>query len=378
MFFALKRPFLLLTNLLVNRDRPDLEELRRIEDPERFVWAILPHAARTFSACIALLPSRAALASAVAYLYCRILDTYEDLSPDLKTTDRSLAAFAERIETSPMPPAPPIDSSKAVDERDRAHLLLVECCEKVDRVFFTLPEGIRELVRDLVRDMAEGMRWSARTFEEQRGVLTDEAQVMRYCRAVIGNPVVFVVRLMRYFRDGETVLEPELREHCMHSGEMVQLANITRDIEKDLLRGVAYVPKLAGDLGRAAKEERDAALTDRVRIARTTLLRMALSRAPSYGELMRAMDGKTISLSRASAILMLLFTDRHYRKTAKRVGLPSWSGPSSSLGLLLTTLPAVFSRRRAEAIFGGIEREFLRAATQAVPTPSTHRSPPPL
>ncbi len=361
--FSLRRPILLLKDLVVDRDEPGLDALREIDDPERFVWEILPHAARTFSACIALLPTSPARASAVAYLYCRVLDTYEDLSPDRETTDRTLAAFAARLESDPPAPAPALVTGKAVDKRDRAHLLLVEKCDLVDRMYLTLPDEVRALVRDLVTDMAKGMRWSATAFEKQGGVLEDEAQVMRYCRAVIGNPVVFVVRLMRYFRSRRTDLEPELREHSMRSGEMVQLANITRDIEKDLVRGIAYVPELRPDLGR--RDLTDPALRKRIRIARQTLLRMALVRAPSYGELTRAMDGNRVSMARASAVLMLLFTDRHYRSTARRVGLPSWPGRASSLSLILQTLPTIFSRHRAGAIQSRVERDFARAAFRA-------------
>ena len=54
--FVLRRPVLLLRDLLMDRRRPDLERLAMIQEPERFVWEILPHAARTFSACIILLP----------------------------------------------------------------------------------------------------------------------------------------------------------------------------------------------------------------------------------------------------------------------------------------------------------------------------------
>src|SRR5205085_9983173 len=131
-----QRPLLLARNILANRERPDLEALSRIEDPERFVWAILPHAARTFSACIALLPARAALPAAVAYLYCRMLDTYEDLVPDRARREAQLAAFGARFarggQTGALPGAPPIEAAKDQDERDRAHLLLVERSGLVD------------------------------------------------------------------------------------------------------------------------------------------------------------------------------------------------------------------------------------------------------
>src|ERR1044071_7813347 len=95
--FWIRRPALIARDLLASRERPDLAALARIEDPEGFVWSILPHAARTFSACIALMPRRTALPSAVAYLYCRMLDTYEDVVPDHEAREQSLRAFSARL-----------------------------------------------------------------------------------------------------------------------------------------------------------------------------------------------------------------------------------------------------------------------------------------
>src|SRR5258708_7637919 len=110
--FSFRRPVLLARNVFANRERPDLAALSRIEDPERFVWAILPHAARTFSACIAMLPSRAALPAAVAYLDCRMLDTYEALVPDRVRREAQLVAFGARFGRvgagARLPPAPRI------------------------------------------------------------------------------------------------------------------------------------------------------------------------------------------------------------------------------------------------------------------------------
>src|SRR3954465_11049947 len=108
----LQRPLLIARNILANRERPALEALSRIEDPERFVWEILPHAARTFSAAIAMLPARAALPAAVAYLYCRMLDTYEDLVPNRHERESQLAAFGGRFRPDgSVAPAPEICAS---------------------------------------------------------------------------------------------------------------------------------------------------------------------------------------------------------------------------------------------------------------------------
>ena len=65
----------------------------------------------------------------------------------------------------------------------------------------------------------------------------------------------------------------------MTVGEMIQLANVTRDIEKDLLRGIAYDPRLRADLGCAV--DGDPSLAERIRSVRGDLLVMALSRASS-------------------------------------------------------------------------------------------------
>ncbi len=79
--FWLRRPAMIARGLRLDRDRPDLDQLNKINDPEEFVWAVLPYAARSFAPTILLLPEKAARTFAVAYLYARMLDTYEDLSP---------------------------------------------------------------------------------------------------------------------------------------------------------------------------------------------------------------------------------------------------------------------------------------------------------
>lgn len=368
--FAIRRPFLILRDLVTSRERPDLDRLARVSDPERFVWAILPHAARTFSACIAMMPARAALPSAVAYLYCRMLDTYEDLVPDAATRDASLRAFAARLtasdgrpEAKRLQPAPAITAAADRDERDRAHLLLVRRAELVDAVFSTFDDQTRAVIRDLVRDMAEGMCWSSSTFAAQGGVLRDDRQLSSYCRHVLGNPAVFGIRMLKLEHGRSPELTDAEREDAMLVGEMVQIANITRDIEKDLKRGIAYMPALKDDLGRDALAEGDAMLTERCRAARQHLLRFALSRAPAYRRVMQSLPLPRWSVGRGSAVLMLLFTERYFRGCARRVGMRDWPGPDSVVTLLTRTFSATFSHRRAFMEMERAEKEFLAVAS---------------
>jgi phytoene/squalene synthetase len=363
--FWLRRPFLILRGLLTRRDRPNLERLARIEDPETFAWAILPHAARTFSACIAMLPARSAMPAAVAYLYCRMLDTYEDLVPGGEARDASLSAFAERLTAATsgaLQPAPPIEHALIHDDRDRAHLLLVQRAHLIDALFLRLDESTRAVVHDLVHDMAEGMRWSSRTFDAQRGVLCGESQLAQYCRHVLGNPVVFGVRLVRLAHGAPPQLSPDEREEAMRVGELVQLANVTRDVEKDLRRGIAYDDALRDYLGRDASNG-DRELAERCRQVRERLLRMALSRAPAYGRIIESMQLRGWSVARASGVLMLLFTERYFRSCAARVGMPSWTGPRSTLAILWRTFRTSFSERATVREIGRVERAFLHAAS---------------
>jgi phytoene/squalene synthetase len=345
--FALRRPWLLVRGARTDRDRPDLDRLAAIDDPMCFVWAILPHAARTFATSILMLPAARARTAAVAYLYCRMLDTYEDLADDADR-EASLEAFAARMTT--LEPPPPVPTTTPQDDRDRVHLLLVERCELVDRVFATLPGADRQRVARLVQAMADGMIWSSRRFAEQGGVLIDAEQLSRYCHYVIGEPVLFTLLLMV-----ETDLTAEQRRDALAAGELIQLANITRDVERDLARGIGYHPSLLPHLGST-----DAA--GPVREARRNLMAQALPHASAYTRLAEQLATGRFSLARASAVLMLLHTDRHYRWCARRIGHHEWPGPDRTATILLAAMLAAFSRRWTRRVMRRVEQSFLSAA----------------
>ncbi len=370
LLYAVRRPWLLTRELLQTRSEPDVDGLQAITDPETFVWRILPHAARTFAACITLLPAESARTAAVAYLYCRILDTYEDLIPEPDEREQALEQFRRRFrpEQSAAPSAAPgIDVSRARDPRDRTHVMLVNRCQLVDEVFATLTLYARRNIVDLVDAMASGMIWSSQTFAGQAGVLVNQEQLSRYCRNVIGLPFLFAARLLYQQRTGHATVSDQLGEDCLQAGEMVQLANVTRDIEKDLSRGIAYHPALLADLGRSDFD--DPSLRERIRCVRLELLVHALRMAPAYERMMRAMPFRAISLTRASGVLMLLFTDRYYRSCARRVRQTAWPGLESTFALMLLTAGHVMSSRWSARTLRGITRHFLQfAARHAVPT----------
>ncbi len=346
-------PVQLLRGLTVDRRRPDLPALARERDPDRFVWQVLPHAARSFAASIVVLPEEQARAAAVAYLYCRMLDTYEDLVPEPSTCVSELRRFAARFDSNPPTPASPLSESLARDERDRVYLLMLDRCHLVDAVFSTLDESARLQIADLVRSMAEGMAWSTEAFSNQGGVLVDQQQLSLYCRNVIGYPALFTLNQL-----AEREIPGEAREDALLVSEMIQLANVTRDIERDLERGISYHPALKPYLGCGAHEAGTRAV---IREVREEYLAMALGRAPAYRRLFEGLNLGGTAPVRIAAVLMLLFTDLHYRGCAIRTGHLAWPGPSGRMQVLAHSVPAMMSPSWAAHTIRRVERDFLGA-----------------
>lgn len=328
--------------LRTDRRRPDLAALDAEKDPERFVWAVLPHAARTFAACIAILPEPLDRATAVAYLMCRILDTHEDLAPSTAEGVAALEAFARRqrarLEGAPEVPATPLGGAAGDDPREGVYRLLLERVDRVEAVLDGLPTPLPRLVVELVEEMAAGMIWALRTFEAQDGVLADRAQLDRYADAVLGAPVRFCARAHRAVHGRSPHLPPETSAVLREVGIFLQLANVLRDVEEDLERDIAYVPGLAQAAGLP-----DAARARAIHDARVRLLEHALDRAGAYARLLDVHPFGARSLSRASVVLMLGLTLRHDEAIARRLGRAVDAPRRPLTRLLGASLPAALS-----------------------------------
>jgi len=353
----------LLENLRADRRRPPLAQLDAIGDGERFAWSILPYAARTFSFCIALLPRRTARPLAVAYLYCRMLDTCEDLPRDAAAKEAALRAFVDRFEAGDAGadapgPAPVLSADLARDERDRVYLLLLARADRVDRFFLLLPAPQRAIILRLVRRMGEGMLWAVRTFAAQGGALDGQQQLARYCFEVLGNPMLFAEEMQRL----EMRLDPEVgaerRALAAEVGEAIQLANVARDLEKDCDAGVFYLRALM----EAPAAERPAAIA----AARLALLRRAVVVGRSFRLYMAGIPSPRVSLARGAGLLMALFTLAFWQGTARRLALPIFPDELrvTRMRALRMVARSVSSRRGNDVVLAQIERSFGEAAAR--------------
>ena len=140
----------------------------------------------------------------------------------------------------------------------------------------------------------------------------------------------------------------------MEVAELIQLANITRDIENDLTRGVAYHPVLEPHLGSTGRGD----ATADVATARHDLLLLGSRRAPSYRRLIDGVGLPRFSSARSAAVLMMLSTGRHYRDYSQSSDR-RWSTPHSFVMMILFSLPAAFSPRWADRILIRVERDLL-------------------
>jgi phytoene/squalene synthetase len=337
----------LVENLRADRRSPPLARLAAIDDPERFVWSVLPYAARSFSFCIAVLPRRTARALAAAYLYCRMLDTCEDLAPDASSKQRALREFLARFGETSIAPPPKLTAPRVHDDRDRVYLLLLDHAPLVDRFFLTLPSDQRTVILRLVRRMGEGMVWAVTTFDAQQGALADDEQLSRYCFEVLGNPMLFAEELQRLECGLPADVPPERVALAAQVGESIQLANVARDLEKDCAHGVFYRPRLK-EAARAGAPERLAAEVAR---ARRELLERALDCGRAFRPFMAGVPTPRVSLARGGALLMALFTP--IATKGERIH------PLASIALVLR---AVFSRAGFDAVLARLDRGFEEGA----------------
>ena len=349
-------------NLLANRRQPPLRKLREMKDPEKFLWHILPHAARTFSLVIVFLPPRLRRTLAVAYLYCRMLDTYEDLLPTVAEKQRALQCFIERFSNpEKLKPAPALDACLTTDLRESTHLLLVNRAGLIDRNYRSLNRPQQEAICRLVRRMGEGMIWSSQIFAKQNGILQTPGQLSRYCWHVLGTPILFADEVQRL----DQGLAPEVGDarlrSCAVVGEVIQLANITRDLEKDFERGIYYHPRLAGLKGSGREQC--------IREVRAQLVLRAIRRFREFPKFFEAIPAPRISRARGAAMLLIITTYAYYWRAAQKVGLPAFDDRQriTRLNGAFTWLKCILSRRASMRFLRWLERTVLIAFERCQP-----------
>ena len=237
-------------------------------DPEKamaYAREILPQVSRTFDLAIRFLPGQLGKPVGLAYLLCRIADTFED-SAILEPTKRQVmlhkyaellcrpghyndkllgelkSAFADNYQSANIGKA-------AATSSFPDHLPSLNLVENLDLVLAaseTMPPEFRKHIFPRVQEMAVGMaKYTTLPSGEQSQVnfLEDEADWDNYCYYAAGTVGHMLTDIFSDYAGFSDSLRAKLHPLGRSFGLGLQKVNVLKDSVIDTSRGVCFLPR---------------------------------------------------------------------------------------------------------------------------------------
>ncbi|MBW2525603.1 MAG: hydroxymethylglutaryl-CoA reductase, degradative [Deltaproteobacteria bacterium] len=264
-------------------DRPVERRVPASEADHEFGRRLLPAVSRTFALSIEALPQALRESVRVAYLLCRVADSFEDAA-GIALAERELlmSAFETTMRHDDTDPRL-VEQLAASTLRGvpAEELELARNAGAVLRCFRSLDAEVREMVRGPVLTMVGGMRQYAERSHATGGLrLRDMADFERYCYFVAGTVGELLTDLFAHatgLPSGR--LRRELDARSVSFGLGLQMVNILKDVAEDAERGVCYVPE---SVAREHGIELDQLLADERREEALAVVRKLAARARSH------------------------------------------------------------------------------------------------
>ena len=229
-----------------DRHNFDIKSIKNIHNNEDFIYAILPYVARSFSLSIVVAPDKISIPAALGYCYCRILDTFEDMLFIPKIRKEAISLIQKILKNM-------INNKKVnikkilkyekylvkTKKKDEMYCLLVHEIERINKVFLEQEPIVQKMIYHLVKKMAKGMNNYTGQFKENNGNITKK-HIKEYCKSVLGYPLLFMFQLLSWMNGNKNPMDIKYKEKLYDISQFIQLANVTRDIEEDLLNNVVY------------------------------------------------------------------------------------------------------------------------------------------
>jgi farnesyl-diphosphate farnesyltransferase len=230
-----------------------------VDEAIRFTKEILPKVSRTFELAIKFLPGRLGQSVGLAYLLCRIADTYEDssiLSPSqrkdkllkyselLATTNGYDEEILSELKNSFVGYRQLSDSAHHMDHLP--NLRLVENIDMVLTAVDCLPQNYRRHILPRVQEMAEGMAMYtilASGNESDVYFLRDEDDWDRYCYYVAGTVGHMLTDIFSDYAGFTGNTKERLHILGRSFGLGLQKVNILKDAVVDTKRGICFLPQ---------------------------------------------------------------------------------------------------------------------------------------
>lgn len=236
-----------------------------LDEALKFSKEILPSVSRTFDLAIKFLPSRLGRPVGLAYLLCRIADTFED-SEILTACQRreSLLKYSrlfdhknnydkvllEELKSTFIDISPLNDNLIQKPDSDSNHILV----QNLDRVLLavdSLPDSFKQHILPRVQEMSTGMAdYTMLATGPRNGLLSpqinflkDEADWDRYCYYVAGTVGHMLTDIFSDYAGFADNTRYRLHDLGRSFGLGLQKVNILKDTVVDTGRGICFLPK---------------------------------------------------------------------------------------------------------------------------------------
>ncbi len=237
-----------------------MEETYGHRQAEQFCREILPRVSRTFDLAIRFLPKRLGQPVGLAYLLCRIADTYED-SAILGSLQRKemLFKYASLLENYPAYDNRLLNELEtAFTDRfiagdsesdyidDLPSVKLVENISRVLRAVDMLPPSFRCHIFPRVREMALGMaEYTTLAGGGQSDIcfIKDEDDWDKYCYYVAGTVGHMLTDLFSDYAGFSDTTRQRLHPLGRSFGLGLQKVNVLKDAVIDTRRGICFLPQ---------------------------------------------------------------------------------------------------------------------------------------
>jgi farnesyl-diphosphate farnesyltransferase len=240
-------------------------EKSKIKQAESYTREILPQVSRTFNLAIRFLPQKLGRPVGLAYLLCRVADTFED-SAVLDPTQRQamLLKYAELLDnpnhyhpklltqiqnsfaqSDLMPSSGIISQTSSFPD----HLPSVDLVRNLDLVLTavdSMPDEFRNHILPRVQEMSLGMaRYTtlASGNTESVNYLDDESDWDNYCYYVAGTVGHMLTDIFSDYAGFSDNVRSQLHPLGRSFGLGLQKVNVLKDSVIDTSRGVCFLPR---------------------------------------------------------------------------------------------------------------------------------------
>lgn len=317
-----------------------------------YIYTLLERVSRTFALSIRLLKGPMRRQIALAYLLCRLLDTFEDdpaLEPARKR--RALDSVTTALEGGPVPDFTDII---AVLNAPEAEIELVRQTGALFAELSALPEDVRAPVFRWAAEMGRGMALAVT--ETSIRTLPDLERYCYYVAGTVGHMLTAVLLAGRRIRRRKRAV---LESTAENFGRYLQFVNIIKDSGADYREGRCFLPMdMIEETGLSPDDFFNGKNRGKAAPVYARLLTRAADFARDSGRYVRALPRRAHSYRRF-CILPLLLADRTLALCGSLGGEIAGLTESPKIGRhavkrsYLASLPASFSN----LLFNMVHRE---------------------